>query len=241
MRALLLIFIGLNTGQAFAGNYWPLGKQNANKVYAQKSDCESKEGVDCVDITGKDLRFHVARTTEVEDNSKPIYKTQYDVEACQSANECQALVGSKTCSQGDNAAFSANTLMPGFKAYCTGIEGYEKKEVKELVLDSQLQNQVLAADAVKAANESAIQTVMRHMRCGGKVKAIVSLRNSMKQMTAEQVKEFTQNFLTIAALLDAGALVTAKGEVQSIAVGPMVSEEDKESIVSAIDACLAGQ
>lgn len=40
-------------------NWFPVGKNDANKVYSSQAQCESEEGQACYDITGKDLRYHV--------------------------------------------------------------------------------------------------------------------------------------------------------------------------------------
>lgn len=242
MKILIFVLTMFFTN-AYAATYFPVNKNGANAFYPDKSKCESIEGVKCFDVAGKDMRFHILQTTEVDDISKPIYRTQYDVEACQDANECQAAAGNKVCddNQGDYPAWSANDLMPGFKAFCTGVSGYEKKEVQELVLDSALQAQINAADAVKQANETAIQTVKRMMKCGEGVKAIVAVRNVAKNFTTAQVKEFTETFSVVKSLLEVGALITAKAEVQTLTPdGTLTTQEDKDAVISAIDACLAG-
>lgn len=46
-------------------NWFPVGKNGANKVYSDKAQCESEEGQACYDITGKDLRYHTLQEVQV--------------------------------------------------------------------------------------------------------------------------------------------------------------------------------
>lgn len=59
-------------------NWFPVGKEGANKTYSSKSDCESAEGQACYDITGKDLRYHTLQEVQVgeDENQQPIMETQ---------------------------------------------------------------------------------------------------------------------------------------------------------------------
>ena len=59
-------------------NWYPVGKNGANKTYVSKSECESAEGQACYDITGKDLRYHTLQEVEVgqDENQQPIMETQ---------------------------------------------------------------------------------------------------------------------------------------------------------------------
>jgi hypothetical protein len=49
-------------------NWFPFGKEGANKVYSVKSECESEEGQECYDITGKDIRYHELVDNELVEN-----------------------------------------------------------------------------------------------------------------------------------------------------------------------------
>lgn len=233
----------LFSANAFSATFFPVGKNGAKAFYIEKGKCETIEEAVCYDVSGKDLRFYLLQSTEVDDLSKPIFKTQYNVDSCDNPEECGVLAVNKaaTCTdaQGDYAGWAENTILPGYKVFCTGIEGYEKKTVVDLALDAELQSQVLAADAVKTANETAMQTVKRRMACGKNVQATMVLRNASKNLTTEQVKSFAATYAEIKSLLDTASLVTAKAEVEAIAPdGTLVTNDDKTAIIQAIDACL---
>lgn len=59
-------------------NWFPVGKNGANKTYSDKEQCESEEGQACYEITGKDLRYHTLQEIEVgqDENQQPILETQ---------------------------------------------------------------------------------------------------------------------------------------------------------------------
>jgi hypothetical protein len=59
-------------------NWFPVGKEGANTVYAQKDVCEAQEGHACYDITGKDVRYHVIQPVQVgvDELGAPVYEPQ---------------------------------------------------------------------------------------------------------------------------------------------------------------------
>ena len=50
---LKFIIISLISISLHAANYYPVGKEGANTSYSKRSDCETREGQMCFDITGK--------------------------------------------------------------------------------------------------------------------------------------------------------------------------------------------
>lgn len=244
MRFLIFAILIHGCG-AHAANWFPVGKQGAATTYTQESACETQEAAECFEISGKDLRFHVLQSTEVDDLSKPIYKTKYEITSCDTPEECVQIVATlqseNQCDDAPNdfAAYEENALLPGYSAYCTGIEGYEQKTATDLVLDAGLQTTVLAADSAAAANDGAVKQVMVKMACGKVVQAQMALRNVTKGLTPTQVKDFMEQFATIKSLLDAGAMVTAKAEVEAITPdGTLTTADDKTAMVAEINKCL---
>lgn len=235
----ITLFLFCNYANA---NFYPVGKSGATTIYKQKSACELNEGHACFDITGKDLRYWVLETTQVNDMDKPLWKAHYDVESCdEPTGDCQTMQQAKTCSdeQGDIAQVFPNALLPGYKVVCTRLLGYEQKDQTNLVLNETLQAQIIAEDLAKQLTEDAISAVKKKMECGKTVKAVMALRNVQKALSVAQVSQFMQNFANISALLDSGALDTAKAEVQAITPdGTLTTNEDKTAIIGQIDLCL---
>lgn len=59
-------------------NWFPVGKEGANKTYSSKAQCEAEEGQACYDITGKDLRYHSLQEVQVgvDENEDPVMELQ---------------------------------------------------------------------------------------------------------------------------------------------------------------------
>lgn len=223
---------------AFAGNYFPVGKQGANTTYWNHDECERFENAECFEISGKDLRYHVLKSSVVDDLEKPIYKSHYNVDSCSDAHSCTAMVSQKKCDKGDYATYKENSVFPGYKAFCTGVEGYEKKQAVDLVLDEELFQRVSLADAAKASEKDAVGKMRKRMECGKNIQALVGIKNDKKGLTSEQVKAFAQKFSDLKLLLDVGALLTAKEAINDLPIDDTISQADKDDILAAIELCL---
>jgi len=240
MKMLIVFLVSIfSTASLATGNYFPVGKSGAKTVYRNLAKCQQVEGSVCYDITKKDLRFHVVQAGEVDDLTKPILKTNYNVTACDDVPSCQASALAKTCGQGDYAAWKENSFLPGYSVYCTGIEGYEKKLATDLVLDAALQAQVMAEDGSKQLLDSAINQVKKAMHCGKQIQAIMAIRNIQKGLLPAQVKSFMETYATVKSLLDSGALVTAKAEIEAMTPdGTITTQADKTAIIAELNKCI---
>ena len=238
MRMIILILL---TPMIASANWFPVGKGGATTVYVDKAKCEQVEGAVCYNITGKDLRYHELQTAEVDDLSKPIWKTRYNVESCASVQECTDQLNQKVCDDepGDGGQYAENSLMPGYSSFCTRLLGYEKKNETTLVLNETTQASVIAADLAAQTEGDAVAQIKRAMDCGKTVKAVMAIRNVQKGLTPAQVTQFIQAYATVSALLDAGALVTAKAEVEALTPdGTLTTAADKTAIVAQLNKCL---
>lgn len=238
MRTIILILL---TPMIASANWFPVGKGGAKTVYVDKVKCEQAETATCYDITGKDLRYHELQTAEVDDLSKPIWKTRYNVDACADTAECQTQLSTKVCDdeEGDGAQYAENDLMPGYSSFCTRLLGYEKKNEIKLVLNETTQASVIAQDLAKQTEGDAVAQIKAAMECGKTVKAVMAIRNVQKGLTPAQITTFVQTYATVSALLDAGALVTAKAEVEALTPdGTLTTAEDKTAIVAQLNKCL---
>lgn len=253
MKYLITMLLFFSVG-AFAApkNYFPVGKSGANTVYPGeqgKQNCEQAEGQECFEIGNigdagyKDPRFHVVQTSNVDDLTKPIYKAPYNSENCDSDADCGSKHAAKeaTCTNGDTAQWQKNEVLPGYTLFCTGISGYEQKEVKTVVEDATLKTSIEAADAAKAQVEADVKEMEKHVRFGQRMIAYIGARNKQKSpaLTTAQVKTIVETYSTIHALLGSGSLVTAKAEIEALAVNdPLVTQADKDAILGEINAYL---
>lgn len=224
-------------------NWYPVGKQGA-KTYVgkgKKSICQQSEGQDCFEITGKDLRFYEIKTVSTDDTSKPIWKSSYSTESCGTFAECEVVGETKVCDDEpeDTYRIVENLIMPGYSIHCTRVTGYEQVESKTLVLNESTRDQLIAEDLAKVEAKSAIDAVKKQMECGKTVQASMAIRNVKKGLTTDQVNTFVQTYSTVKNLLDAGALKTAKAQLQSIDPdGTITTAEDKTAILGLIDTCI---
>lgn len=222
--------------------FFPVGKTNAKTYYKDKAKCEAQEGQACYDITGKDLRFHSVQTGEVDDPSKPIYKTKYNVTACSNSQDCANKLSAEAspfCEEGDYPQIKENSLMPGYSYFCAGITGYEQIEAQVLVEDAALKAQILAADQAKKTLEEQIQARTKRINFGTRIVALMGVRNDSKSLTAEQSASFLQTYGPIMQMLQAGALDTAKTQIEGITPdGTVTTQADKDALLAEINSYL---
>ena len=246
----ILILSTLIAVPAFA-NWVSVSDLNGAR-YGKEMRCKTASGGDCVYIgsTGKgdfkDPRWHDVQTSNVDDMDKPIWKAKYDIINCDSPAHCAGSeVGgnpANACTTPDERHFEKNDPpIPGYSSYCTGITGYEQKEVKTLVENSSNKTTFEAQDAQKAQIESDIEQMQKHVAFGQKMIAYIGARNKSKTpaLTTAQVKTIVETYSTIHALLGSGSLVTAKSEIEALTVNdPLVTQADKDAILAEINAYL---
>ena len=243
MKYIMLIAFFIST-QAFGG-FYPVGKEGASKNYSVKDRCEEVENQKCFNITGKNLEYWEIKTIETDDLENPIYKEKYKVVACADATDCSNKVSLITdvkahCNEGgkDIILFTENKLMPGWSYYCTSITGYPKLEVKQLVENPEKKKAYEDAQAAAKVKADSLAKVQAAISFGQSLKNEIYLINASKNLSGPQIKAFVEEFQAIDRLLSVGAIDTAKGDIQAIPVGPLVSAEEKQIILDKINAFL---
>lgn len=237
------IFITFLIGieKASAENCFPVGKVGAKTVYTNCSKCETVEGQACFDITGESAEWLEVQTAQVDDMDKPILKPAYGSVACDSDAHCIERIeaGDIACLNGDYRVTEKNSVLPGFTVYCTGVTGYEQKTVTAAVVNEALKTQVQAARAAEQADEAAIQARTKRIGFGVRMIALIGVRNDAKNLTNEQSKTFLTSYGPIMQLLQAGAIDTAKAEIEALTPdGTLTTQADKDAILAEINAFL---
>lgn len=243
----IIFFLMFNPVSVFA-NFYPEKKPGAKTVYAEKWKCEQVEGKECFE-TGvfgkkgyKDPRFHETKTKEVNDQSKPIYKPKYNLKNCSSPEDCQSKIakeGKSYCQNGDYANFSKNVVMPGFSYFCTGVSGYEKKTVKEIVVNQGKKVQIETAESERKEIEKQLLQQGKNVAFGTKLIGIISMRNKSKSITRAQRRKLFKDFRGVVDFLYAGAIDDAKAEIEEITPdGTVVTQADKDAILAEINSYL---
>lgn len=90
---------------------------------------------------------------EIDDYSRPVYKTPYNVESCATNRACAERTADESfCEAGDSGFWRE---VPGGKeAYCTKLLRYQKKTVKQLQEDSTKKAAKVAETAKKVAEKA---------------------------------------------------------------------------------------
>lgn len=242
----LLFFLIFIWGfSSHAANWFPVGKQDAKTVYMDKQKCETVEGQACYDITDKDLRYWSLETIQVDDYSKPQWKSEYNVQACdpsaQDETSCSTIAQSKVCDDEaeDTYRIRENSLMPGYSIVCTRLLGYEQQPKEVMVENQALKASVLAAEAAKSAQLSAIQQARAARSFGESIVDMIAVKNIQKGLTAAQIKQVVAEYEEIRTLLVSGAIATARADVAAMTPdGVRITQADKDEILAAIDAYL---
>lgn len=233
----------LFSANAFAQSYYPVGKSGDNRtVYGKKSDCESKESWPCEDIGGKDLRYWDETTVQVDDVSNPIYKAEYNVEACDIEVDCMEKLSAKTDCTNDPAdapTLRENTLMPGWSVVCTQVTGYEQKDKVILIENAAVKSSLLAADAAKIAQQDGLSQAKAARKFGESILDMMAVKNVEKSLSKGQIKQVVQDYELVRQLLVSGAVATARDEIAAMVPdGARVTQADKDDILAALDAYL---
>lgn len=239
----LLLFIVLLTASlsANAFKYYPVGKSGAKETYKNKAACEAKEGQECFDVTGVDVRYTNIEAQTVDDQTKPIHKAPYNTENCDSPEDCGSKMDAKnsSCSNGDYAQYQKNAVLPGYTLFCTGITGYEQKDVKVFVEDTNLKTSVQAADAQAAADKAALKAVKKDAAFGQRMVAYVAARVRAKSLSLADTKTTLSEYSAVMSLLQAGSIAHAKTEITGMTPdGTRISQADKDAILAEINAYL---
>ena len=243
MKMIILVFGFLFSVSSFAVNYANPNQAEPITYYgAKKYACERDHGADnCLDVDGKDLRYHDVATQNVDDESKPLYKTAYNSENCDSTLDCDTKLAGKqaSCDPGDYAEYVKNEILPGYSLYCMGISGYEQKSVKVLVENSAQKTSVEAADAQEAADKAALAAVVADAAFGQKMIAYVAARVRAKSLSLADTKTTLSEYEVVMSLLQAGSIPHAKTEIESLSPdGTRISQADKDALLAEINAYL---
>ena len=226
------------------GEHWvQQSKLNApEKVYRSQSDCMSATGESCFDISGKDPRFQKVESQEVDDVTKPIYKSKYAFSNCDTHQACLDMSGDKAaeCLTGDSPQIEKNQApIPGYSIFCHGIEGYEKKTLSVLVEDADLKTSVLAAQKAKDDAAAAVKQIASDAKFGEYLIALVGARIRAKDLSLADTKLVLSEYAPLISLLRSGAIKHAKEEADGMTPdGARISPEDKTFILSELTAYL---
>ena len=195
-------------------NWFPVGKDGANKIYVSKEHCEAEEGQACYDITGKDLRYHeLVSHPQLDGDGNQMYAQDPVLDG--DGNSVLDGDGNPTYTQG--AALTYNTLEE----------------------NAGLKASVEADDAALSGSEAAIEVKLKNMEFGKRVLAIVSIRNDAKSLQPADVVSLSNTYAPIQGLLLNGSIATAKAQIEAITPdGVLVSQDDLDAILAEINAYL---
>lgn len=243
--------------------FFPLGKSGAKTKHFNKATCEAQEGKQCFDIGNDDPSYLELVEELSEDKGKPIFKEGYKFTTCASEVECLKKIKdlnlplkkvefegkmmdvpdhSKHCDddQKDFIQMKKNTLMPGWKFYCTGISSYEKVMIKKVNVNSAKKsefNEKIAQEKIKADAKIAVS---KNMAFGRDIQQEISVINASRGLSKTKIKQFVETFSTINNLLSVGAIDTARDEISKLVPdNDLLKEADKQFILNKIDQFLS--
>ena len=238
---LIFLIVTLFSLNCFAGNWRNADDPKTSRSYNKESQC-LKDHTSCVDFEKKVLDYHDVVTTEVDDTTKPIYKPKYNLKSCADTQSCQEAMSAEPedyCQAGDMRAYEKNTVMPGYSYFCYGISGYEKKQVKNIVLNTTKKATYDSEQTQKAAEKQAFDKLSSDANFGAKMIGFVGLRLRAKNLNRAQTKQVMKDYEALIGLLRVGSIVHAKEEVDSITPdGTLISADDKAALLAEINAYL---
>lgn len=227
MKTFILILVFLISFSALASNWIPVSKitQGSKIAYQLESECQ-KTGEQCLDVG--DSPDHVSLgfiTTEDK-----FLKSQE--EACLDEVDCESKFQALTCENFEQTKIKNLNLL---EVYCVQPDG------KKLVIDSAAIASYQAQQIAQAEQSVALAYAKKLRECGEGVMDLLLVRNSTKNLTKGQIKQMVSSFASIKGLLETGSLNSAKEEIEAVTPdGTLVTAEDKNALISAINACLGG-
>lgn len=211
--------------------------QASKEAHSLKADCERISNEKCYDLGNYPSSIFSEIDVEEDDYTKPNY-SKSEIQSCASIEECDLIHASKTCADAEESSIKNYDLL---QVYCSKFLSYDKKLVKSIALGSvklAAYNADLAAKAIVAQKEAAIAYAQKVMACGQRVIAYMLVRNQPKVLTTAQVDQMVQTYAPIKSLLETGSLNTAKEKIALVSAdGTIVTEADKEALISEIDSC----
>lgn len=227
MKTLILFLISFS---ALASNWAPISKIQSQSLeaYQLKSDCESRSQEQCIDI-GDEPEALKQGFVSLENDWGP----EQEVEACDGQMLCQSALEAKSC-KGGLQKFIDQAFT---KVYCVQLIG------KKLVKDAAGFASYKAEQAQSAALAFALSQAKKIRECGQGVMDLLLVRNAQKNppLSTTQVKQVVGVYAPIKGLLETGSLKSAKEEVEKVEPDEvLITKDDKEAIIGAIDLCLGG-
>jgi hypothetical protein len=232
MKNIISILSLILSFQISAENWISKEMLNSNQAFQLKSDCLKKYS-DCFDIGDLPHSVYSLKDIEVDDENSPKY-SKTNPESC--TDDCIEKLSNKVC---ENDEYPIRTES---EVYCSKLIGFNKKTVQKIELDQAKKSDYDSAQLLKAENElkeKEIQDSIKQIENGKRVIAIMSMINRKKNLTTEQVAQFSQAYSSVKGLLETGSLLTAKALIQSITPdGILTTQEDKDTLVNEINKLL---
>lgn len=231
MKTFLLFFLALNAEASWVN--WP----DLTTVYSTNANCLSANPQgDCLAIPEGAIGAVLEKVAEMTDDlNSPQWEAASQVTACVGQEACQTALEELICSSGEHQKFIDAEFT---QVYCTKILGYDQVATGRFILQENADQKAayLAVQAAIDAQESALKEVQRRRNAGQRVISLVILRNSVKNLTDEQVVQLHSTYATIKAFLEDGSLDRAKAAVEAtIPDGIVMTSADKDAIIEEIN------
>lgn len=207
------------------------------KDYTLRSRCDSFHN-DCIQIP---KNFNCETFVEVpvmeDDLSKPVWASRSMVEPCDGEQDCINKMAEKECSDPRIPYRNAENT----EIWCNTITGFEQMETGsfEIVEDPAKKSLYDAAKVEAETKKAQIAAAVMAMDKGREIIALMGIRNNAKGLSVGQVKQFLNTFGDIKAMLESGALITAKEEIEAITPDAIITTQaDKDAILAEINSFL---
>lgn len=229
MKKFLIIYVLLCVSVCFSSE-WTTTEFYPSS-WGSKQICEQLgKGKECFEISESTARYS-AKTIQVDDESKPVYKAESRVMMCADYDSCQELRPQHLCLPDEMQIYAESP----YRLYCTKLLGYEQKDKLVLALDSvkdaQFQSDKQAKN-VEAAKEQAIQNKLKEIQKGQRIIAIMRANSDAKNLTKQQKKTLINSTKEIIEALNIGSLDVAKDLMEAIVPdGVIILESEKQAIL----------
>lgn len=239
--SLFLIWAYFINAVAHADSFVNLQKCGVNNLgsdlFSDRQNCEATTGSECIEFPGGSCSYLVVEDIIGDDSTQPIYSSPTESESCDGQEACEAILLNKVCSQEVGAV---PYIDAGYTSvYCSKFLGYIQVVVGKKLSEDPTKKAVFeATQAQERQFSAAMLRAKRAQQCGKDAMAYLLVRNSLKNLTTEQVKTLIGTYQTIKSLLESGSLATAVSEITAtVSDGVIITEADKVAMNLFIQGC----
>lgn len=227
MKTFLIIFI-------FSLNAYSSGYKKESDIGVCNTPVRTSKCKNCYIVKdGYDCNYSVLIDELVDDLDSPVNsKTQ--IESCANKEDCESKNLTKVCTdQLENSVIAEDFS----EIYCTKVLRYNKKQTgrKVVSIDQVKKSQYEKASQIQKQISETVNSKVQDMEKGKRIYALIQVSNRKKGLSKAQRRQLRNTLTDMRDDLFDGNICEVRAEVLELEAGPLITEQDKASVIAQID------